>query len=70
MAPIMLKNLPPEGIKYLTTLFQASLALGHIPKAWSNAKVIFIPKMARPDYTDPRSFRPITLSSFLLKTLD
>ena len=30
----------------------------------------FIPKPGKPDYSDPRSHRPITLSSFLLKTLE
>jgi len=32
--------------------------------------VIFLPKPAKADYADPRSFRPITLSSFILKTLE
>ena len=32
-------------------------------------KVIFIPKPSKDDYTHPKAFRPITLSSFLFKGL-
>jgi len=48
----------------------SSLASGHIPTAWSIAKVVFIPKAGKKDITDPKSFRPISLTSFLLKTLE
>jgi hypothetical protein len=70
MAPLLLKNLPELGIHYLTILFKASIKLGHVPQSWAKAKVIFIPKAGKTDYSDPRSFRPITLSSFILKTLE
>ena len=33
-------------------------------------KVIFIPKPGKTDYTDAKSFQPISLTSFLLKTLE
>ena len=33
-------------------------------------KIIFIPKPGKVDYTVPKAFRPITLSSFLLKGLE
>ena len=33
-------------------------------------KVIFIPKPSKDDYTHPKAFIPITLSSFLFKGLE
>ena len=44
--------------------------MGYTPKVWRTAKVVFIPKLGKEDYSDPRSFRPITLASFLLKGLE
>jgi len=32
--------------------------------------VVFIPKPGKRDYTEPKSFRPISLTSFLMKTLE
>jgi len=32
--------------------------------------VVFIPKAGKKDITNPKSFRPISLTSFLLKTLE
>jgi len=32
--------------------------------------VVFIPKAGKKDITDPKSFRPISLTSFLLKTFE
>ena len=47
-----------------------STALGYIPKSWRRVKVIFIPKPGRQTYTETSSFRPISLTSFLLKILE
>lgn len=57
-------------LPWLAEIYRASLALGHIPVAWREVKVIFIPKPGKTDYTQPKSYRPISLSSFLLKTLE
>ena len=54
----------------LKILFKASLCLNHIPKAWQSVRVVFIPKPGKPSYDNPKSFRPISLTSFLLKTLE
>lgn len=56
-------------IPYLVKLFRASLAWGYIPSNWSKVKVIYIPKAGRVE-PHPKSFRPISLTSFLLKTLE
>lgn len=56
--------------RYLMDVYRASLYLGHIPKPWQNVKVVFIPKPGKDDYTLPKSFRPIILTSFMLKGLE
>jgi len=56
--------------KHLTVIFHGCLALNHIPTIWLDVKVIFIPKAGKPSNTNPKDFRPISLSSFLLKNLE
>lgn len=51
-------------------IFRASLATGYVPKAWREANVVFIPKQGKEDYTLAKSFRPISLTSFMLKMLE
>jgi hypothetical protein len=46
------------------------LGLGYVPAIWRQVKVVFIPKPGKNSYTGPRDFRPISLTSFLLKTLE
>jgi len=47
-----------------------SIALGYIPKVWRIARVAFIPKPGKPSYTTAKAFRPISLTSFLLKGME
>ncbi|CAH2108833.1 unnamed protein product [Euphydryas editha] len=54
----------------LTIIFRACLAHGYVPRGWREVKVIFIPKPGKCDYSNPRSYRPISLTSFVLKTLE
>ncbi|CAG9133891.1 unnamed protein product [Plutella xylostella] len=54
----------------LVGIFRACIALGYIPKGWREVKVVFLPKAGKDDYTSPKAYRPISLSSFLLKTLE
>ena len=42
--------------------------LGHVPAAWLGVGVVFIPKPGKSEYTSSKDFRPINLTSFLLKT--
>ncbi|XP_017483406.1 PREDICTED: uncharacterized protein LOC108372269, partial [Rhagoletis zephyria] len=62
-----------HGIRHiapvLSKLYRASLLLGHIPSIWSEVKVVFLPKMGKPEQL-PSSYRPISLSSFLLKGME
>lgn len=57
-------------IATLCKIFRACLALGHIPVPWQTAKVVFIPKPGRSSYQVAKAFRPISLTSFLLKTVE
>jgi hypothetical protein len=50
-------------------ILMACLAFGYIPKDWLKVRVIFIPKIGRSLYELAKSFRPISLTSFLLKTM-
>jgi len=68
--PIVLKKLGPRVVHRLTNIKNSSLTLGYIPETWRRARVIFIPKAGKPSYDLPRSFRPITLLSFLIKMRD
>jgi ribonuclease HI len=54
----------------LRHIFMASLQLGTIPPQWRQVKAIFIPKPGKSDYSNAKAFRPISLTSFLLKTLE
>jgi Reverse transcriptase (RNA-dependent DNA polymerase). len=54
----------------LIHVFRASIALGYIPLAWRSTNVAFIPKPGRPSYAQAKAYRPISLTSFLLKTLE
>ena len=58
------------ALKRLTTLYRAVLALGYTPNSWAEAKVIFIPKPGKKDFSLARSWRPISLLSCLLKTVE
>lgn len=54
---------------HLRKLFIWSYVYGHVPKIWRGVKVIFIPKIGK-NPEDPRSYRPINLTSFLLKIME
>jgi hypothetical protein len=56
-------------IRYLVRIFHACLSTGHVPAIWPQVKVVFVPKPGRNSCSGPRDFRPITLTSFLLKTM-
>lgn len=67
--PIMIQKSIPYILETLTNLFRTSLATGFVPSLWCLVNVIFIPKPGK-DIELPKSYRPISLSSFLLKTME
>lgn len=68
--PALLKQGMSKLATPLCALLRASLALGYVPIGWRKVKVVFIPKPGRDTYAQAKSFRPISLTSFLLKTLE
>ena len=67
--PIMLTEALPSIMEFTKNLFKESLRTGIIPSEWKKTKVVFIEKPNKDDYTDPGNLRPISLSSFFLKSL-
>ena len=51
-------------------LYRACFYLEYTPTLWKDTKVIFIPKPGKEDYNVAKSFRPISLSNYLLKGLE
>ena len=60
-----------EGLKYLvgplTKIFRASIAVRHVPQVCNTTKVVFISKPGKNGYIYAKDFRPISLTSFLIK---
>lgn len=68
--PCLMQNGMDILIPQLIRIFRSSLLFGHIPESWREVKVVFIPKPGKKSEQLPKSFRPISLSSFLLKTME
>ena len=68
--PIILQKLPDKMILRIQFIYRASLALAHVPEIWCTSTVVFLPKPGKDCYQSPKSFRPISMSPFLLKCLE
>ncbi|KAI5753143.1 hypothetical protein M8J77_023972 [Diaphorina citri] len=68
--PALLQRAKEIVIPILCRLFKASIATGYIPINWRGGRVVFIPKPGKKDYAEAKSYRPITLLSSVLKTLE
>jgi hypothetical protein len=56
-------------VPYLVRIFLTCLATGYVRTIWHQVQVVFIPKPGRNSYGGPKDYRPISLTSFLLKTM-
>jgi hypothetical protein len=70
LKPIVLQHLPKLAVEALNSIFMAVIALAFTPIRWRNSDVVFIDKPGKKDMENPRSFRPISLMSFVYKTLE
>lgn len=70
LKPIVFRYLPHNALEVLELIFKACISFRHTPKRWRETKVIFLPKPGKDSYDIPKSYRPISLSNFLLKTLE
>jgi hypothetical protein len=68
--PALLQEGQEAVIPYLVRIFHACLFTGYVPAIWRQVKVLSIPKHSRDSYSTPKDYRPISLTSFLLKTMD
>jgi len=49
------------AINWLKKIFQSILAVGELPTAWQETKVVFIPKAGKATHTTAKDFRPIII---------
>jgi Reverse transcriptase (RNA-dependent DNA polymerase) len=68
--PALLQRGLKTQLPTLVLMFRTSYALGYLPKAWREVKVVYIPKAGKKDPEQPKSYRPISLTSFILKTME
>ena len=65
-----LRNLPTECLSILLDLINRIWENGNFPEIWRLAIVIPIPKPQKDDYSNPKNYRPISLTSCLCKTVE
>jgi hypothetical protein len=68
--PVLLQEEREVLVPYLVKIFHACMATGYVPALFRQIKAVFIPKPSRDSYGGPKDFRPISLISFLLKTME
>ena len=51
-----LREIGPNLLKRLTTLYRASIQLAYVPRCLRTSKVIFIPKPGKDNYSLPKSY--------------
>lgn len=68
--PALLKQGLELLLSRLASVFKSSFVLGYIPKGWEKVRVAFIPKPGKATHCTAKDFRPISLTSFLLKTAE
>ena len=68
--PLIFEHLTQKFISALTTVYKSAIHLAYTPKLWKQTKVIFISKPGKESYQNAKSFRPISLSNYLLKGLE
>ncbi|XP_055842523.1 uncharacterized protein LOC129909468 [Episyrphus balteatus] len=67
--PAFLQNALNVIVPWLRVIFTSCIKLRYVPMSWRKVKVVFIPKAGKPTHSTAKDYRPISLSSFLLKTL-
>ena len=67
--PSLLKEGRDIVFPYLVRIFRSCLATVYVAAMWHQVKVMCIPKLAKISYCGSMDFRPISLTSFLLKAM-
>ena len=68
--PALLQEGREVLIHYLVSIFRTCLTSEYVPALWRQVNVVFIPKSGRNFYCGPRDFWPISITPFLLKTME
>ena len=68
--PEILHHLDNDTLRRIARIYGASLQLGYVPRRWRSAKAVLIPKEGKKDYSNPRAYRPVSLTSFLFKGME
>ena len=69
VTPVMLKELPYEGLKFLTCMFNAIIRTGIMPPQWKVAQITMVLKPGK-TARDVKSYRPISLLPVVSKVLE
>ena len=70
LKPVIFPHLPDNFISYINFLYKCCVKFSFTPTKWKDTKLIFIPKPGKKAYNIAKSYRPISLSNYLLKTLE
>ncbi|KAL7726508.1 hypothetical protein ACLKA6_001130 [Drosophila palustris] len=70
ISPAHLQHAGKTAINWLQSIFTGIFRTGQIPEPWKYSKVVFIPKAGKASHITAKDFRPISLTSFLLKTFE
>lgn len=65
----IIRELPHEGLKMITMLFNAIIRLGYFPTQWKVAQIILVPKPGKPAEIIT-SYRPISLLPIVSKIFE
>jgi hypothetical protein len=57
-------------LDFLLQIFIKSWNDGYLPKQWKKANVKFLKKPGKPNYNNPSSYRPISLTSIIGKLME
>lgn len=68
--PAMLQNSRRSILPLLVGIYRSCLLAKYLPRKWREVRVVFIPKTGKTGHNSPKDYRPISLSSFLLKTME
>ena len=68
--PIVMKHFGPIALRCISFIFKAIYSTGYIPLDFRKSRVVFIPKPLKNDYGEAGSFRPISLTQYLFKTME
>ena len=60
----------PAFLSHLTNLFNACLHLGYCPEHFRKSTTVVLRKPGKPDYADPKAYRPIALLNTIGKALE